>query len=976
MSDTRWNDEEPLDEGDPSSDDFGSFREGQVVAGRYVLQRVLGNGSFGEVWSAFDRDADRTVAIKLLFSHVEIDLARWEEEVYALRQGIPGVVGLFDVGEDERQRFVVMELVDGAAFPGRPVPCSWDDLRDTALSLLETLGWVHAAFVVHRDLKPANVLVTRDSQVRLLDFGVAFRQGPLSNDTRETLYLLGTPLYMAPEQIQRRPTTERSDLYSVGLMLYQALSGKIPHADGTPTVFFARLHKAVPPLREVAPAVPENVARVIGQLLEKDPSARPSSAFEVVASLRGEGAAPDPLFLWLGPRTGYLRVLESVRAGRSIDLVGPRGSGRTRWIASLREPLSTTHTVLLVEPLPGGGPASEPLRDLRPIAETLGLPVGGDVDALAASLTERLREALAGGHALLVDDHEDLDERSRAVIDAVAPAGGVVRALRQPLSARREADVVRIPSLTEADLEPLFAGPDRLFHLREDAARVLHQRTDGSPARVFRELGAWLRLGLVRRVRNLLVIQRSTIEQLEFGVLAEVMLAPAGAPPVVEVTRQAISAEDSTVRVQPLSQAKTVTPGQRGRLSHFFRATQENDASARELGREALAIATSLFAEARIGAAIAAIEIGLHALRWMRSAPCPEGEGLFLLWTEAVLDEGRPGAAERLSHSIHKSSAWPGRDVIEAVARALKVDIFASHRAFEAAQAIAPQTDPRLERLRVRTLLRAMRLRLDDAAEEALLADVRAASGDDPQIALWIRSAFGRLRYRQGRFLEAAEHHEAASRSERLFDRISEKNAAAWALFEAFELDRAQALATEAHALAERHRHAGQEASAAWTLRSIAYRRGVAGPPDMDLARAVMYAVDRQVQAVILCTEAAAAYREDHPDGLSLASRAHDIFSSLSQPRGALLARGLSIALGAAPREGEIKMLQQKACSIQGGGIGLQALALLARRGHLPPPDSAPRIKELAAEIPRTSWGVRMDILSVEECLSALGVAG
>lgn len=953
-----------------------SFQRGDVIAERYELDEALGRGAFGEVWSAQDRSAGRPVAIKLLFSDIEIDLSRWEEEVQSLRQGLPGVVALLDDGQDGSQRFVVMELICGKPFPGVEIPCDWASLHDTALSLLETLAWVHASFVVHRDLKPANVLVTADKQVRLLDFGVAYRHAPLANDTRDRLSMFGTPYYMAPEQIQRRPATDRSDLYAVGLMLYQALSGQIPHAENDKRLFFARLNRPVTPLREIAPHVPENVARVIDRLLAHDPADRFASAFEVADRLRGEGVEADPSFLWLGPRTGLLRVLEAVREGRSIDIAGPRGSGRTRWLQGILEPLSTTHEVLLVEAAKRGDTASEPLRDLLPIAAKLGLDAGGDIESLAAALTSSLTSSLAAGHALLVDDHEDIDDRSRAVIDAVRAAGRVVRARRLPLSTKGEAHVVHIEKLTEVDLQPLFAGPDRLFHLREDAARVLHRRTEGSPSRVFREIGAWIRLGLVRRTRNLLVIQRSTIEQLDSGVLAEVMLANPRADTSAEgAAKQPISEASASARDAHLSMAKTLTPGHKGRLSHLWRAGHGRDSSAREIAKEALVLAGALYSEARIGAAIGAIEVGLHAIRWMRSGSTPEGEGLFLLWAEAALDDGSPGVLGRLSYAVHRSPSWPGRAVIEALARTSRVDVFGSPRALDAAQEIPAQSDPRLERLRIRALLRALRLRLDDAAEETHLHELMATSGQDPQIAFWIRSSLRRLRYRQGRFLEAAEPHPDDARVARPLDRIAEKNAAAWALFEAFQLDRAHAIATAAHALAVEHRHAGHEAAAAWTLRSIAYRRGSSGAPDMDLARAVMYGVDRQLQGVIHLTEAAAAYRASHPDGLSLATRAHEILSAIDQPRGALLARCLSIALGAAPRPGEIEALQQKALTVGGAGIGLQALALLAQKGHLPPADMASRIADLAANVPRESWSSRIDVLSVEESLAALGAS-
>ena len=976
-----WEDEEP------------QFTAGSTIAGRYRLSEVLGRGSFGAVWSAMDVVTGRLVAVKLLFNSVEIDRARGQLEVHALRQGLPGVVELLDDGSEGDQAFVVMELVSGLPFPGVPVPCAWADISEVVVALLETLGRVHAAFVVHRDLKPANVLVTHDKHVRLLDFGVAYRHGPLARDTQENMEVLGTPAYMAPEQLQRRPITERTDLYSLGLMLYEALSGKLPHMDGGDSLLLARLNKAAPPLHEIAPKVPENTARLIDRLVAIDPSERPASAFEVAAILRGEGAVEDPLFLWLGPRTDFLSVLNTARGGRSVDIVGRPGSGRTRWLKGLREPLSQTRKVHWIEPAKRDGPAAEPLCDLRATAESLGVDPADE--AFEEALTARLRAALSDGHALLVDDFAELDAASRAVLELVRASGPVVRALPEPAAGdpqsrrdgggpesrpgggpeSRPGDVVRILPLTELDLRSLFAGPDLLLHLREDAARILHERTAGVPARVFREVAAWLRLGIARRTRNLIVIPRDALEQLDASVFSA---APPGLDGVERDRRGGKSpgaSDRADGRAVHAALAAKLSPGQKGRFSHLWLAGAHDDDARLSLGREAIALATRLLHEGRIGAAVAAIEGGLHALRGTSADTAEERAELFALWAEAAMENGTPGSADRLLHAVYKADPWGEKEVIEGLGRALKVEAFGTSRAFDLAQAIPGQASPRLERLRVRALMNAMRLRLDDAAEEALLQDLLASNAArDEEMAARIRSALGRVRYRQGRFLEAADLHEAAARSGRPLDRVANKNAGAWALFEAFDFERAAALAAEALALAASHRHAGHEAAAAWTLRSIAYRRGVAGGPDMDLAKAAPYAVGRQVQGVILCTEAAAAYRVGHPDALSLATRSHELLAAIGQPRGALLARCLALAIGAAAEEGELDALAQRALSVDGAGIGLQALALLARRGHCLPAGLAKRIAALAAEVPRESWATPMDILSVDECLEALHI--
>jgi eukaryotic-like serine/threonine-protein kinase len=156
---------------------------GDCIAERYHLAKLLGKGSFGQVWAAHDAITRQLVAVKLLFSHVELAPARAQMEVAALRLRLPGVVELKDNGVHGRRAFLVMELVDGAPFPGKPGPCSWDEISAVTVALLETLARVHDAFIVHRDLKPENVLVSPAGRVYLLDFGIAYQQSAISIDT-------------------------------------------------------------------------------------------------------------------------------------------------------------------------------------------------------------------------------------------------------------------------------------------------------------------------------------------------------------------------------------------------------------------------------------------------------------------------------------------------------------------------------------------------------------------------------------------------------------------------------------------------------------------------------------------------------------------------------------------------------------------------------------------------------------------------
>ena len=271
----------------------GTFAS-RVIAGRYVLELMLGAGGQAEVWEAHDPLTRSRVAVKVMHSSSPSEGARVRREIATLRRlRVPGVVTLLDEGVDEGDVFLVMERVDGTPFPGRPSPLPWEELRPTVTALLETLSRIHAAGVIHRDLKPGNVLVCEEGRPTLLDFGVSWESiDPQLPGNGE---ILGTPLFLAPEQIHGGEISPRTDLYALGVMLYLALSGDTP-VEGGGTLFstlWAKVNLPATPLRDRSPFVPEGVAAVVDALLSRRPDERPESAAEVLSRLRG-GTARRP----------------------------------------------------------------------------------------------------------------------------------------------------------------------------------------------------------------------------------------------------------------------------------------------------------------------------------------------------------------------------------------------------------------------------------------------------------------------------------------------------------------------------------------------------------------------------------------------------------------------------------------------------------------------------------------------------------
>lgn len=404
-----------LENGPPGSGE-PRVTPGELVAGRYAVRRCLGWGGHGEVWEAEDKLAGTLVAVKLLSGDAAFDPVRIRREIAVLRLlRLPGVVRLLDEGTDKVGPFLVMERIEGAPFPGaaNAPPCAWDAIASATTAVLETLGRIHAAGVVHRDLKPANILIDAEGRPTILDFGLSFE--PTYGDApSEEGRILGTPAYFAPEQIRLEAITAQTDLYALGLVLYEALSGVLPHdASDLQDLIFARLTERPPPLLDVAPAVPAGVAEVIDGMLATEPEGRPRSVAEVLATLRGRSTGIDrlagPGLPRLGSREPLRKLLEAARAGRSIDLVGPPGSGRSSCLRDLASALA-----MEAREVRWAAPASDPFESVEPLLGPMSEQAPAGLDTVTAGVDARVRAALAQGVICLADDAERLDRWSAA----------------------------------------------------------------------------------------------------------------------------------------------------------------------------------------------------------------------------------------------------------------------------------------------------------------------------------------------------------------------------------------------------------------------------------------------------------------------------------------------------------------------------------------------------------------------------------
>ncbi|MFE5810852.1 protein kinase [Streptomyces sp. NPDC056491] len=265
---------------------------------RYRLDFELGKGAMGTVWAARDERIRRPVAVKLIWAGPHLSAAhlqdtgwRFEHEVKALG-GLchRNIAGLHDCGETElkgaRYHFLVMERVSGTDLArvfasGQPVP--WYDVLHWGQQIGEALAAAQEQRVVHRDIKPANVILNDIGEVKVLDFGIARILDPSRRvGWTDPGRAIGTPAYMSPEQIRADEDTDhRSDLYSLGCLLYEGLSGRLPFNADTRSDLF-RQHADTPPPPLDVPGLPPAAARVVLRLLEKRPADRPQSAAEVV----------------------------------------------------------------------------------------------------------------------------------------------------------------------------------------------------------------------------------------------------------------------------------------------------------------------------------------------------------------------------------------------------------------------------------------------------------------------------------------------------------------------------------------------------------------------------------------------------------------------------------------------------------------------------------------------------------------------
>jgi serine/threonine-protein kinase len=267
---------------------------GEVIAGRYELEELVGSGGMSTVYRAHDSMLERKVALKILhqrFGDDEEYVERFRREARAVAQlAHPNIVTVIDRGEDGGRQFIVFEYVEGDDLKqliDKTGPLPIDQVVELGREIAAALSFAHERGIVHRDVKPQNVLLS-EGRAKVTDFGIA-RSLDVEHGVTQTGTVLGTSNYIAPEQASGQPIDDRSDVYSFGVVLFELLTGTVPfEGESFVAVALKHINEPAPPVLERRPDTPPRLARLIDAMLEKDHDARPS-----MDEVAGELAAVD-----------------------------------------------------------------------------------------------------------------------------------------------------------------------------------------------------------------------------------------------------------------------------------------------------------------------------------------------------------------------------------------------------------------------------------------------------------------------------------------------------------------------------------------------------------------------------------------------------------------------------------------------------------------------------------------------------------
>ncbi len=316
----------------------------QILGDRYEIETRIGAGGMAEVYRGRDRVLNRTVAIKTLLPQFARDVSfvdRFRREAQAAaRLNHPGIVSVYDSGTDDDTPYIVMQFIEGrtlAEFLGSGKTMPPMQAAQIAQGIADALAAAHAQGVIHRDIKPANVMVTREGKVLVMDFGIArLISGP--ETAPQTSAVMGTASYLSPEQAQGQPVDARTDIYSLGVVLYEMLTGRPPFTGDSPMAIAYKQVNATPPAPSSAnPDVPAELDAVVMRALSKNPANRYQTAEEFADDLERARTGKEVMATPLLPLGGD--ATQVISRPQPTAVLPPHedepGGSRKAWVGAL-----------------------------------------------------------------------------------------------------------------------------------------------------------------------------------------------------------------------------------------------------------------------------------------------------------------------------------------------------------------------------------------------------------------------------------------------------------------------------------------------------------------------------------------------------------------------------------------------------------------------------------------------------------------
>lgn len=278
---------------------------GELIDNRYLLQRSLAAGGMATIYAALDTRLDRQVAVKIMHPHLANDeafVSRFIKEAKATAAlSHPNIVSIQDQGWNEGgvpAVFIVMELVEGSTLRdliNEQAPLNIDNLFRYLNPVVSALAAAHQIGIIHRDIKPENILISHDGRVKVADFGLAAGAVIGQTLTAESSVVLGSVSYLSPEQVQRGVADARSDIYALGIVIFEMLTGKKPYEGQTPIqIAYKHVNERIPNLREINSNIPQEVADLVYAATAPNPDDRPKDAQEFLSQLKGIEIQIDP----------------------------------------------------------------------------------------------------------------------------------------------------------------------------------------------------------------------------------------------------------------------------------------------------------------------------------------------------------------------------------------------------------------------------------------------------------------------------------------------------------------------------------------------------------------------------------------------------------------------------------------------------------------------------------------------------------